>query len=148
MQRRTEKSDVRSTTADPRLSAQAGSITAHCVAGKAGEQGRRYYHSKQIFLNIFVINTACFPRNHTTVTTEPFSGLAHTVAHCGNFASFRSACPSSGKPASSLPQFSVSLRVVPSGRGWWGPAVHNVCFSLRLPLHSTAPAWLWRVAKL
>lgn len=68
--------------------------------------------------------------------------------HFANFASFFSACPSSGKPGSSLPQFSVSLRVVPSGRGWWGPAVHNVCFSLRLPLYSAAPAWLWRVAKL
>eukprot|EP00064_Thunnus_orientalis_P004062 superscaffoldBa00000358_g4073 len=54
----------------------------------------------------------------------------------------------SGKLGSSLPQFSMSLRVVPSGRGWWGPAVHNVCFSLRLPLYSAAPAWLWRVAKL
>lgn len=61
---------------------------------------------------------------------------------------FFSACPNSGKPGSSLPQFSMSLRVVPSGRGWWGPAVHNVCFSLRLPLYSAAPAWLWRVAKL
>lgn len=65
-----------------------------------------------------------------------------------NFASFFSACPTSGKPGSSLPQFSMSLRVVPLGRGWWGPAVHNVCFSLRLPLYSAAPAWLWRVAKL
>ncbi|TNN55041.1 hypothetical protein EYF80_034747 [Liparis tanakae] len=56
--------------------------------------------------------------------------------------------PTSGTPGSSLPQFSMSLRVVPSGRGWWGPAVHNVCFSLRLPLYSATPAWLWRVAKL
>ena len=61
---------------------------------------------------------------------------------------FLSACPNSGKPGSYMPQLSMSLRFVPSGRGWWGPAVHNVCFSLRLPLYSAAPAWLWRVAKL
>lgn len=42
----------------------------------------------------------------------------------------------------------MSLRVVPSGRGWSGPAVHNVCFSFRLPLYSATPAWLWRFAKL
>lgn len=73
---------------------------------------------------------------------------SHRQRHFGNFPSFFSACPNSGKLGSSLPQFSMSLRVVPSGRGWWGPAVHNVCFSLRLPLYSAAPAWLWRVAKL
>lgn len=73
---------------------------------------------------------------------------SHRQRHFRNFPSLFSACPNSGKLGSSLPQFSMSLRVVPSGRGWWGPAVHNVCFSLRLPLYSATPAWLWRVAKL
>lgn len=73
---------------------------------------------------------------------------AQTERCFGNLIFFLSACPNSGKLGSSLPQFSMSLRVVPSGRGWWGPAEHNVCFSLRLPLYSAAPAWLWRVAKL
>lgn len=88
-------------------------------------------------------------RIHVSLLTTHFASYAYTDRDTlETSASFFSACPTSGKPGSSLPQFSMSLRVVPSGRGWWGPVVHNVCFSLRLPLYSAAPAWLWRVAKL
>lgn len=96
----------------------------------------RHTHSFQRIENVFVI---CFPlfKNNIIVNdslkTFPLSS---------------SACPSSVQLGSSLPQFSMSLRVVPSGRGWWGPAVHNVCLAPRLPLSSAAPAWLWRHAKL
>lgn len=85
--------------------------------------------------------------NVSPLTTH-FASYFLTDRHSLETFPFLSACPNSGKLRSSLPQFSMSLRVVPSGRGWWGPAVHNVCFSLRLPLYSAAPAWLWRVAKL
>lgn len=85
-----------------------------------------------MYFDLQQISHAIYMHTETLLETLPFS----------------SACPHCGKRGSSLPQFSMSLRVVPSGRGCWGPAVHNVCFSLRLPLYSAAPAWLWRVAKL
>lgn len=45
------------------------------------------------------------------------------LANFALFFSLSQPAPTSGKPGSSLPQFCVSLRVVPPGRSWWGPAV-------------------------